>query len=136
LQLPSYTDTTGVSGVGYEYAVSTHDIWGNHSVLSPLSRIAGESISEGLEPPLSINLRNLTRGIEVSWPVSLTEKGGEYAVYRKVGEQRGFVKIGNTPVNRFYVDAAVNADTVYEYYVVRVSGNNEGTPSSTHIIRR
>lgn len=136
LLLPDYTDTTAVAGTAYEYAVSTHDVWGNYSVLSPISQLTADPLAEGMEAPLSIHLRNLTRGVEVSWPVSLTDGGGEYAVYRKAGETGGFVKIGNTPAQRFYVDATVTADTAYEYYVVPLAGNREGAPGPSKVIRR
>lgn len=136
LRMPSYTDTTAVGGKSYEYAVSTIDVWGNYSVLSPLSRIDVALAADVLEAPLSINLRNLTRGIEVSWPISLTDSGGAYAVYRRTGEASDFVQIGIVPMDTFYVDEEVTGGVTYEYSVAPVSGIHDTEAPSTRIVRR
>ncbi len=134
--LPGYTDSTAVPGVAYAYAVSTRDVWGNFSVLSPLSVSTRRGVDDTLASPLVINLRNITKGIEVSWPISLTHQRGEYAIYRRSGDAREFTKIGVAPANQSYVDVQVSPDATYEYYVVAVAGSSEGEPGPTLRISR
>lgn len=134
--LPSYTDSTAQRGMGYAYAVSTRDVWGNFSVLSPLAVLTRSGIDDTLASPMLINLRNITKGIEVSWPVSLTSGGGTYAIYRRSGTNTEFTRIGIAPANEPYLDANVSPDVSYEYYVVAVSGDSQGEPGPTMRISR
>lgn len=134
--LPIYTDTAALQSGRYTYAVSTRDVWGNFSVLSPLSHVEHAPISNALEPPLLINLRNLTKGIDVSWPISLMASSVEYAIYRRTEDENEFQKMGTAPANRSYLDVNVQPDITYEYYVVAVSDGLEGEPGPTLRISR
>lgn len=134
--LPAYTDSTAQAGTGYAYAVSTRDVWGNFSVLSPLARLTRSTAVEGSVSPMLINLRNMTRGIEVSWPISLTSPDGEYAVYRRSEADTEFTRIGIAPAKQPYVDVNVQGNVAYEYYVVALSGDAEAEPSPTMRISR
>lgn len=135
LLVPYYTDTTHV-GIGeYEYAVSTRDLWGNYSVLSP-SAVVHTSDNLVLNPPLEIHLRNLIKGIEVSWPVSLTDKKGEYLIYRKDEGKKTFVRIGKSPMDQVYLDTSITKGVAYEYRVVSSNGSKESEPSLSKQLRR
>lgn len=135
INLPYYIDSTYRDSEVYEYAVSSVDIWGNFSALSPMTKV---DLQEEYEwnPPVSIRLRNLGSGIEVSWPVSLTGKKGAYVIYRREEGEREFVKIGEVAVTGIFVDKTVNQDIAYEYRVANSFMNKEGEPSVSAEMRR
>lgn len=134
--LPVYSDTTALAGTEYTYAVSTRDVWGNFSVISSLSQAERTAFDATLEPPLLINVRNLSSGIDVSWPISLTTPHIEYAIYRKADDEEEFRQVGTAVANRSFIDKHVISGVTYAYYVVAVSDGLEGEPGPTLRISR
>ncbi len=136
LRLPFYTDSTASSGTAYEYAVTSIDSWGNQSILSPISPIDAD-IADTLFPPQELYLRNLTEGIEISWPEMLDAPSIHYVIYRKSAGQELFERIATTAVtSKAYMDGSVKSETLYEYTVSALAGDNEGNPSMPKAIRR
>ena len=135
LVFPYYLDNTYHESQEYEYAVSSKDIMGNYSILSALSTI-GYANSFALNPPALIYLRNLTKGIEVSWPTSLTATKANYIVYRKKEGDSTFDKVGQTSSSGSFIDYQVTKGVAYEYNVLVSSGTEQGEASLSKTMRR
>ncbi|MDR7131806.1 hypothetical protein J2X69_004171 [Algoriphagus sp. 4150] len=135
LRLPFYTDSTASPSSSYEYAVTSVDSWGNQSILSPISSIDYD-IAGTLLPPRELYLRNMTKGIEISWPEVLEDPAIQYVIYRKSTGQERFEKIATTLASNVYLDEAVQQDRLYEYSISATAGENEGNLSVAKAIRR
>lgn len=135
LRLPFFTDSNAITTDTYEYAVTSIDSWGNQSIFSPTALLERD-LSATLSPPLELNLRNLSAGIEIGWPAPLLTQESQYVIFRKASGQAEFTKIGNVPSNTSYLDRDVKPGTLYEYAVAVASGDNLGETSDTKAIRR
>ncbi|RBP34405.1 fibronectin type 3 domain-containing protein [Oceanihabitans sediminis] len=135
ISLPAFLDSNTISGKNYEYAVSSIDAWGNQSILSPFVSVSADSDSY-LKPPSSISLRNLSSGIEVSWPKPYDAGTREYVIYRSAIKSNSFDKIATVNPASPYVDKNVQENTLYKYAISVKSNNKEGSKSSEQLIRR
>lgn len=134
VRLPFYTDSTAFADSSYTYAVSSADTWGNQSILSPLTSI-GPDDSANL-PPASIYVRNLTEGIEISWPQDYGKTSRQYVVYRRQVGEKEFVSLGSGDATNTFIDKKSQKGTLYEYAVAVKTGITEGSKSAAQSIRR
>lgn len=135
VSVPYFIDSVYAENTTLEYAVSSLDIWGNFSNLSPIATVDVREDYE-LLPPLELSLRNLGSGIEVSWPTSLTEKKGVYIIYRKEEGKSDYLKIGEADIRKVFIDRNVTKNMAYEYRVQHAFENKESVPSLSKELRR
>ena len=134
LPLPFYKDKAAEKGKNYEYAVSSIDVWGNQSILSP-SVTSTINISNSLKAPTTLSVRNLQSGIEVSWPKLHETKDKRYVIYRST-DNNNFEKIATVDPQTFYLDKTVKMNTIYQYKVAILYNEIESeTSQPVSIIR-
>lgn len=135
LRLPFFSDTTATPNKAFEYAVTSVDSWGNQSILSP-TVIVEKDQTVPLSPPIDISLRNLSAGIEVSWPKPVDGPNRTYAVYRKQPGEEKFIKMGDVVQSASFMDIHVAPGTLYEYAVRVLIGSSESDLSIAKSVRR
>lgn len=132
-----YTDRSAVGSMAYEYAVTSTDVWGNESILSATSRVGTDERATATNPPSDITLRNLSAGIEVSWPIPVdVAPGTSYVIYRKALSDVSFEAIATVDPAANYVDDAVKPGVRYQYAVGIKSEEGERQPASSNMVKR
>lgn len=125
------------SGLAYEYAVVSQDIWGNISASSnPV--LVNSSRALKVLPPSEVLLRNLNNGIEVSWPLAYSVGEETYVIYRREDGISDFKEIARVQPGEvdYYLDSSVKNDQLYEYSISILNKNIEGDKSAPSTIRR
>ena len=132
-----YTDQSAADTTAYTYAVTATDVWGNESALSPTSRVDRDEQATAIDPPADIVLRNLSTGIEVSWPIPIDiAQGVSYVIYRKELSDASFEAIATVAPTASYTDEAVKSGARYQYAIAVKSKNGVGTTALPKIIQR
>lgn len=131
---PFYTDNIQ-DAEAYEYAVTSIDAWGNQSILSPTAIVATDN-TVGLTPPAQLNLRNLTAGIEISWPVAYDAGDIQYVIYKKRVDEPAFKKLTTVKAVAAYTDKLVQKGVLYEYVIALANQSAEGSRTNAFSIRR
>ncbi len=99
---PYFEDSEIENNIEYSYRVSAIDRFGYESTQSPEATV---KFSERIAAPSTIFVRNISTGVEVSWPNNTNEKILSYTIYRKVVGDKNFVKLGSAkPADGLFTD--------------------------------
>ncbi|MBX2888356.1 MAG: hypothetical protein KF829_06860 [Ferruginibacter sp.] len=93
IAVPYFVDATAEKNVQYVYTVATADEFGYESVKSPEAEFI---IKERIDAPLDFYVRKISSGVEIKLPQNDNPDVKVYNVYRRLLEQKSFVKIGST----------------------------------------
>jgi len=136
IPLPSFVDSATNPLGSYEYVVSSIDIWGNQSVVSPTAIIEPD-IRSYLRPPMSLSLRNKEEGVVVSWVEPRNIDGKKYIIYRRNLATSNYQEIAEVdPAATEFIDVNVTYGNTYEYAISVSKENLEGRKSKSEIIKR
>jgi fibronectin type 3 domain-containing protein len=114
------TDTTVKSGEIYEYAVSAIDADGNESGLSAVVRFSASA--EEVLPPSKIYVREVEKGVEISWSKQMHKLSKGVAIYRRSDQESTVKRIGIVDVDEnSFIDTNVQTNMLYFYSLRNVS---------------
>ncbi|GAB3695992.1 hypothetical protein GCM10027592_18460 [Spirosoma flavus] len=119
LDQPSFTDTTLREGQTVWYRVAAVTAFGDTTTFSDDVEIS-LPLPEP-DPIFTFYVRNITQGVEVSWPGIEDGKREKYGIYRREANTDTFTKIGevNSQSTQF-LDTQVRAGTKYVYSVTSI----------------
>ena len=117
----SYTETGVTSGTKYTYKAVCLE---SGTVVSA----SGNELSVTYLAPPSNLATTLSGGITLTW--SKVTGAASYEIYRRVGTDGSFTKVGTT-TDAKYVDGNVVEHVGYTYYVVAVNGTSRSANSDT-----
>ena len=119
---PSFIDTTSQAGQSRWYRVAAVTVFGDTTEFSQVTEITLPTSAP--EPVFTFYVRNITSGIEVSWPVTTTDARTKYAIYRRPAESETFARIGEVnSQTSLFLDTKVVGGKKYVYSVTSVETN-------------
>jgi uncharacterized protein len=82
--------------------------------------------------------RNVSEGIEISWPSIIYQNRKSYNIYRRLATEQDFTKVATVPSNTFlYVDKTGDGNKIYVYKIsVTQNDGKEGEQGKSVSIRR
>ncbi len=136
IQATFASDTTVKPDEIYEYAVSAIDADGNESGLSAVIRF-----STGMEevlPPSKIYVREVEKGVEISWSEQMHKLSKGVAIYRRSDQESTAKRIGVVNADdSLFIDTNCKANTLYFYSLRNVSErkkeSNSGLEASIRV---
>ena len=120
---PSYIDTTLRAGQTVWYRIGAVTAFGDTTAFSEPAELSVPRPAP--DPVFTFYVRNLTEGIEVSWPGISNGLREKYGIYRREAESEDFTKIGEVDQRgTLYVDTKVQNGAKYVYSVTAIEADN------------
>lgn len=136
LTQPSFVDSTLQAGQTVWYRVAALTAFGDTTQFSDPVELS--LTQPAPEPVRTFYVRNISEGIEVSWPSLHVEQRERYGIYRREATQDEFMRIGEVAQpNTLFVDRQVQTGTKYVYSVSAIeAGNRESQRVNAQALTR
>lgn len=122
-----FADTSISPNTRYLYVVTSVDYSGYESSTSPECAI---ELKEESKPPPVIYVRKTPDGVEVSWPMADYADIVSYNIYRRLPEDKKYVKVGSVKPNvNLFIDKKFVLDKVNVYAVTIATNSGESSKS-------
>lgn len=123
LTQPSFTDTTLQAGQTVWYRVAAVTAFGDTTTFSEPTEVVVPRPAP--DPVFTFYARNITQGVEVSWPGVSNGLRQKYGIYRRNADSDDFVKIGEADgSSNLFVDTQVNSGVKYVYSITAIEAAN------------
>ncbi|MFC5408595.1 fibronectin type III domain-containing protein [Larkinella bovis] len=123
LDQPSFTDTTLREGQTVWYRVAAVTAFGDTTAFSNDAELSLPRPDP--DPVFTFYVRNISQGIEVSWPRINDGKREKYGIYRREATSDTFTKIGEASSQETqFLDPQVESGTKYVYSVTSIEAAN------------
>ena len=120
---PSYIDTTLRAGQTVWYRIGAITAFGDTTAFSEPAELSVPRPAP--DPVFTFYVRNITEGVEVSWPGVSNGLREKYGIYRREAESDDFTKIGEVDQRgTLYVDTKVQNGAKYVYSVTAIEADD------------
>jgi hypothetical protein len=135
LTAPYFEDTLPSGAGKWEYLVSTIDLYGAESGLSPVATY-NLPHNTTVRPPAQLYARTVKEGVSLQWEQASAEGVEGFALYRRSINEKKLLRIARLKNNiNQYTDRQVVTGTLYVYTVTAVTATGETIPSDEITVR-